>query len=450
MKPGRPMTGLINFSDAHHKTSMKYTRDNLKHLSGSEANKRLEAIIETAIDGIITIDETGIIESVNPAAAKIFGYKVKELIGKNIRTLMPSPYRENHDQYIRNYQETGVAKIIGIGREVTGLRKNKTTIPIRLAISEVKLDNRTLFTGIIHDMSDIKQAEESLIRLNEALESKVEQRTQQLEEAINQLLNINNQLSEEIQERKKIETALMDREEELQHALASEKELSELKSRFVSMASHEFRTPLSTILSSAALLNRYRLTSQQSSRDKHIRRIRSAVSNLSGILNDFLSLGKLEEGIIDIVPEKTTFSELGGEVVDEIEGLLKEGQVIYLIDETARRTFITDKRIMKNVLFNLLSNASKYSKPKAPIHCIGTLEGPELMIKIKDKGMGIPEEEQKHLFTRFFRASNATNIEGTGLGLTIVKEYMHLLGGSVRFQSEEFGGSEFVLKLPIT
>jgi PAS domain S-box-containing protein len=415
----------------------------------SDAALRLNAIIDTAIDGIVTIDEQGIIETVNPAAASLFGYLPDELIGQNIKILMPSPYRQQHDGYIDRYKNTQEARIIGIGREVPGMRKDGTTFPMRLAVSEVFLENKRIFTGIVHDLTEVKKAEEQIRKLNEELEEKVIERTEELASVVNKLLNTNKKLQHEIQERKSAETALRESAKEIQKALEKEKELSELKSRFVSMASHEFRTPLSTILSSISLLSRYKETHQQEKRDKHINRIKSAVRNLNGILNDFLSLSKLEEGKIENQPFEFKLDELCPEVIDEIQGLLKDGQKITHegLDETLRVNW--DKRLVKNILFNLLSNAIKYSEEGKEILLKERLRNGYLLIDIIDQGIGIPEADQSYLFTRFFRAANAMNIQGTGLGLNIVKRYIDLVGGSITFESQLNKGTTFTVCLPL-
>lgn len=415
----------------------------------SDVALRLQAVIETVIDGIITIDDKGIIETVNPAAARLFGYEPEEVVGKNIKNLMPSPYRQQHDGYIERYKSSGEAKIIGIGREVTGMRKDGSTFPMRLAVSEVFLEDKRIFTGIIHDLSDVKQAEEKIRKLNEELEEKVIERTEELASVVNKLLNTNKKLQYEVQERKSAENALRESTLEIQKALEKEKELSELKSRFVSMASHEFRTPLSTILSSISLLSRYTEGSQQDKRDKHINRIKSSVRNLTGILNDFLSLSKLEEGKIENQPSEFDIGELCPEVIDEIQGLLKDGQEI-VHEGLGSPLFVRwDKRLVKNILFNLLSNAIKYSDERKKIFMRERLEEGFFLIDIVDQGIGIPDADQPYLFTRFFRAANATNIQGTGLGLNIVKRYIDLVGGSITFESQLNEGTIFTVCLPL-
>lgn len=403
---------------------------NLKDLA-----QRLNGIIDAAIDGIITIDSKGVIESINMAAANQFGYSEKEVIGNNITMLMPQPYRAEHDGYIDRYMTTKKPRIIGIGREVVGKTKDGKEFPFRLAVSEVILNDRIIFTGIIHDLSDVKAAEQKLLALNQKLEAKVLERTNDLEEAINRLLKTNKTLEE--------------REGELKLSLDKQMELNQLKSRFVSMASHEFRTPLSTILSSASLIGRYTEEAQNEKRDKHINRIKSAVNNLTGILNDFLSLSKIEEGKITLQYEMVDIDELCELVIDELSGIKSDAQEISYKTELPGVIISTDKRVLKNVLFNLLSNAIKYSPGEALIACnVFKGENGSIEIDVKDNGIGIPEHDQKYLFERFFRATNVENIQGTGLGLNIVKRYVDLLGASIVWSSKQNEGTTFRIKIP--
>jgi PAS domain S-box-containing protein len=392
---------------------------------------RLQGIIDAAIDGIITIDDKGIIESINNAAASQFKYHADEVIGRNISMLMPQPYRSEHDGYLNNYKKTRKPKIIGIGREVIGLKKDGTEFPFSLAVSEVILHNRVIFTGIIHDLSEIKQAQRDLLNANKELESRIEERTMELEEAVNGLLSANEQL--------------LVNKSELTIALDKEKELNELKSRFVSMASHEFRTPLSTILSSAALISKYTDSDQNDKRIKHVSRIKSAVQNLTGILNDFLSLSKIEEGKENVIFEEFNFNDVCSVVIDELKSILKPGQKIDF--DSSIEKIVSDKRIIKNILFNILSNSIKYSKDDSLIFINTLEENDKLFIHIKDQGIGIPESEMKYLFSRFFRASNVENIKGTGLGLNIVKRYLELINGHIDIKSKMGHGTEITIQL---
>jgi len=230
-------------------------------------------------------------------------------------------------------------------------------------------------------------------------------------------------------------------EEKVKRALEHEKELNELKSRFVSTASHEFRTPLSTILSSVSLLTRYLKEGQEEQRNKHIQRIKGAVHNLTGILNDFLSLDKLETGAVKGNPVLFNVEDFVADVVDQVTPTLRKGQKIQCQHAGAKEVYL-DKQMLTNILVNLLSNASKYSGPK-PISLTTKLQNQKLMITVEDQGMGISKEDQKHLFERFFRSNNTVNIPGTGLGLNIVKKYIDLIGGNITVSSELGEGSSF-------
>ncbi len=416
--------------------------------SKSDYKLRLKAIFDAAVDGIIIIDQRGIIEEVNEASCRLFGFDAAEMIGQNVNILMPSEHSKKHDSYLHSYEESRRPKIIGIGREVEGKKKNGDPLPFWLAVIEVTLDNRTIYTGFIHDLTEIKNAEKKLKTMNENLEKKVVERTYELENAVNQLLSLNRQLEEEITNRIKTQSKLRERESELEKSLAKERELGELKSRFVSMASHEFRTPLSTILSSVSLIGRYTDTDQQANRDKHINKVKSSVTHLTGILNDFLSMNKLEEGKINSNIESFDAVELAKEVVEELKTILKINQQIVCDYNFSDQYVTSDRKILKNILINLISNAIKYSDENGIIKYSMQTNTSNIEFSIGDNGLGIPDEDQKHLFDRFFRASNVINIEGTGLGLNIVKKYVEILNGEISFTSKLYEGTTFKVKIP--
>lgn len=415
----------------------------------SSGVSRYEAILEAAIDGIITISPDGIIESVNNSAAKIFGYEKGEMVGRNVSILMPSADADHHDGYIANYLKTGKKKIIGIGRDVVGKKKDGSLFPFRLSISEVTIDDTHLFTGIVHDISEIREAEKTIFELNEKLEKKVEERTDQLTEAVNKLLNTNTKLQSQVEKRKKIEEALRESQRELEIALQKEKELNELKSKFVTMASHEFRTPLSTILSSSTLIGKYTDAETQAKREKHINRIKNSVNHLVNILNDLLSIGKIEEGKTEVKPEEFDLVQVLDEIMEQMEQNTKQGQQLQLKSDWVKKKVVLDSYLFRNICLNLISNAIKYSPEGKEIDiCICEHES-GFIFKVVDHGIGIPEEEQKGLFERFFRANNVTNIQGTGLGLSIVKSYTNLMGGEINFESKLGEGTTFFVKLPL-
>jgi PAS domain S-box-containing protein len=242
-------------------------------------------------------------------------------------------------------------------------------------------------------------------------------------------------------------TSLKDAERHLAENLKKEKELNEMKSRFVSMASHEFRTPLTTINSSAGLIKKYHEKGLYENSLKHVNRIRQSVAHLTTILNDFLSLEKLESGRAAVQLQSVNLVDIIRDTVEETEGLRKQGQNV-VFDLPKELFFKTDAQLIKNVLINLISNAFKYSKEDGVIKIVLYTKANEVKVAVKDNGLGIPKEDQPKMFERFFRAGNVLNIEGTGLGLTIVAKYLELLNGNITFESEETKGTTFIISLP--
>lgn len=243
----------------------------------------------------------------------------------------------------------------------------------------------------------------------------------------------------------KLETIVLDRTKELVKALEREKELNQMKSRFVSMASHEFRTPLSTILSSISLIEQYTEPEQSLQRNKHIERIKYSVRNLNEILNNFLSLSRLEQGKMEMEKQLFDLPKFVNQLSDEISVITKEGQQI-IYNHLGDILINFDKQIMRSVLLNFLSNAIKYSDKDILVST--NVNDKAITISIKDSGIGIPPEEQNQLFNGFFRAKNAQSVQGTGLGLNIVKKYVELLKGSITFNSEPGEGTVFIVSFP--
>lgn len=244
-------------------------------------------------------------------------------------------------------------------------------------------------------------------------------------------------------------TKLKEAEQNMKAALEKEKLINELKSRFVALASHEFRTPLSTILSSTELIGEYIQHEGQNPaiiREKnqhHLKRIKLAIQNMVNILNSFLSLDQLEQGKIEMHPVEFNIRELSREVVEELTSKLKTGQTIQYLHQSDKTDAFTDRLMVKNIALNLLANAIKYSPEGTTVKFTTAVNAEGLEFTVEDQGIGIPESEQENLFERFFRAKNTLNIEGTGLGLSIVKKYIDLLNGSISFTSRENEGSLF-------
>lgn len=390
-------------------------------------NSVLQSIISNAIDGIITIDERGIIELVNPAVVNMFQYSEDEMLGHNISMLMPPPHRTYHDEYVNNYKRSGNAKIIGIGREVMAQKKNGHIFPIKLGVSEVKLQDRRLFVGLIHDLSHEKEIDDVLKNYTTELEKLVDERTRSLALIV---------------------AELNDAKEDLKTSLDKEKELNHLKTRFVSIASHEFRTPLSAIKLSASLIDKYSHNNDCDNVLKHSKKIKTSVNHLTDILNDFLSMDKMEEGKIFNIPVEFDLVKFAEDVMDELQVMAKEGQTIVFQHTGSESLILLDSNLLKHCVYNLISNAIKYSGENTLIEFNTEISNENIAITVKDNGIGVPEADQKHLFEPFFRAHNTGNIQGTGLGLNIVKKYINLMGGRVKFTSAENKGATFILEFP--
>jgi PAS domain S-box-containing protein len=398
-------------------------------------------IFQSMSEGIIMVDEGGKIAIANPVAEQLFGYEKNELRGMMLEQLLPERYRKGHINFRRAFNSDPHPRRMGFGRDLTALRKDGTEFPVEISLSFTQVQGNLLVMAFISDISQRKQAEDALKRSEEQLivyaaelEKKVELRT----EALNQTIT---KLEQEVTERKKAE-------EETKRALEKERELNELKSKFVSIASHEFRTPLSTIMSSASLIQQYKNKQDYDKLDKHTNRVKSSVNHLTQILNDFLSLGKLEEGKVDVKPETIALESFLNEIAEEVHSFLKEDQKVTVDCHRDLKQIESDPRILRNILFNLISNASKYSDPGKLITIECEKKNGRMIFHVKDLGIGIPKEDQKHLFDRFFRASNAGNIQGTGLGLNIVKRYVDLLSGEITFTSEYGKGTTFHVSIP--
>lgn len=238
-------------------------------------------------------------------------------------------------------------------------------------------------------------------------------------------------------------------EKHLLKNLEKEKELNLLKSRFVTLASHEFRSPLTTILSSTFLLEHYTGEQLNQERQKHLGRIKRSVNSMSELLNDFLSLGKLEEGKMILNYAKIDVRLFIEEFLMEISLVKKDGQVLRHRFEGENHSIVTDKQLLNNILRNLFSNAIKYTAPSGSIDFVVSSDDTNIIFRISDTGIGIPVEEQKHIYKRFFRAKNAADIQGTGLGLNIVRKYVKLLLGSIAFESRQNEGTTFTVCLPL-
>ncbi len=398
-------------------------------------------IFEACQEGILVVDQKGKIIITNNSLRDMFGYEVGEIEGKLIEELIPHQYRNRHVQHRDRYMENPVPRRMGHGRDLLGLRKDQTIFPLEASLSKAQLNGKDHTVAYIIDISARKEMEDALKRSEEQLVQYATELERRVKSRTEQLLNANKDLEEEMNVRKKAES-------DAKKALERERELNELKSRFVSMASHEFRTPLSTIKSSASLIEKYSEQDQTEKRNRHVSKIKNSIDHLNDVLDDFLSLARLEEGKINTNFIPVNFNPILENICEEMEPILKEGQHIS-VDLSLDKPVISDAKIIKNIMLNLLSNAIKYSPEQSEIYVQARRAGKNLEIKVKDSGMGIPKEDQGHLFERFFRAHNAMNIKGTGLGLHIVQKYVDLLGGIITFESIERKGTTFTVTIPV-
>ncbi|HYJ63910.1 MAG TPA: PAS domain-containing sensor histidine kinase [Parafilimonas sp.] len=416
------------------------------HESKSDTSGHLysfEALFNYATIGIIVTDEKGAISNFNKQAKNDFGYTKEEVLGKPIEILIPPSLKTKHEQYREGYYRNPTPRAMGHGRDLFAQKKDGSVFPVEVSLSNYTINDKLFVIAFVvditvrkeHESVAVKQKDElervttQIKQLNTNLEKKVEERTQMLRETL---------------------TALEKSKHELSEALETEKDLGELKSRFVSMASHEFKTPLSTILSSSYLLEKYNDLSEPAKRAKHIVRIKNAVNDMKLILDDFLSLDKLDEGLIksniETLSAEDCFSEIKI-VISEMQVNLKPGQQI-TFEYIGEKNVVLDKHLLKNICINLLSNAIKFSPENSVIKVGCLITEKDFILSIKDTGIGISEEDKQHLFERFFRAKNAFNIQGTGLGLHIVGKYLELMNGTIKIESGLNQGSAFTIHIP--
>ena len=388
-----------------------------------ESKEGIEALFLYATEGILVVNERGAIVSINPSAEKLFGYAKGELLGQKIEVLVPMRFASRHSHHREKFDENPHPRSMGLGMELYGLKKDGSEFPVEISLSPYSTAEGKFTIGFIVDITHRKAAEEKMKHYSQDLELQVKNRTLILEEAIEELEKTKRNLDE---------------------ALAKERDLSELKSRFVSMASHEFRTPLATIQSSLSLVKKYGELKDIEKQDKHISKIKSSISNLTDILNDFLSVSKLEEGKVENMAGRFNVKEFITEVISEMQPIAKSGQQIRYAHSGAEHVEL-DQKLMRHVLFNLISNAIKFSSEDQPIEIQSEVSPNSLTVRVKDSGIGISKADQEHLFERFFRGENASYIQGTGLGLNIVAKYVELMKGTITVSSEENQGSVFTI-----
>ena len=393
---------------------------------------RFEALFMHAAIGIIMVNKAGKIVLSNHFADVLFGYEHGELMSNNLDILIPQTVKERHEKTYSNYTHKPQSRAMGVGLDLHGMRKDGSLFPIEISLSHFKSGETPYYISFINDTTFKKNAENDLLNKK----SEIEKLNANLEKEV---INRTNALVETLK-------SLEKSKQELQIALDKEKELGELKSRFVSMASHEFRTPLTTIQSAASLIEKYQKTEEQGKRERHTKRIKAAVENLTDILEEFLSVGKLEEGRVEPKIMSFEIAELLKECMPDLASTMKKGQRIDS-KHTGTSSVNLDKSLLRKIIINLCSNALKFSNENSIISLLIDNQEDIFILKVSDNGIGISKEDQKHLFDRFFRGTNVTNIQGTGLGLHIVARYAELLNGQVSVESQLNIGTTFTVTI---
>ncbi len=350
-----------------------------------DRTRRLRAVFETAVDGIITIDDRGGIDSMNPAAESIFGYRADEVVGRNVTCLMPEPYAAQHDGYLRRYLQTGERKVIGIGRVVEGLRRDGSTFPLELAVSEMQVGGRRMFTGIVRDIS----------------------------------------------ERVKIER---------------------LKNEFVSTVSHELRTPLTSIRGALGLLLGGAVGEIPPKARQMLALAERNCERLTLLINDILDLEKIESGRMAFRFGSVDLGELVTQACEAHQGFADRHGIALRVDIGSNdRRVSGDPDRLQQVLANLLSNATKFSPDGGVVEVVLARRDDALRISVRDHGEGVPEAFRERIFGRFAQAdsSDTRGKGGTGLGLNISRAIVERHGGRIGFDSVEGQGATFYFELPV-
>ncbi len=364
------------------------TRIEQQRIRIEESETRLSAIVDNIVDGLVTIDEKGIIESANSACEHIFGYSQQELIGENVKFLMPEPYKSEHDGYLESHNKTGRKQIIGIGREVEGRHKSGRVFPLDLSVSEVYLDDRRIYTGIVRDITERQEAQEALKQANAELEE------------------------------------------------------------FAYRTSHDLRSPL---VSSISLLDLAQDAIKDDEKDhalESLEHVQNSLTKLEVLVKDILSLTQAKN--IEEEDQLIDFEALFNECVEKFKHMDNYELLTIETDFALDQDVYNKKTRAALIIENLFSNAIKYqdpSKDKQTIKISTSIESGYAVFKIQDNGLGIPKDQQDKMFIMFKRFHPKTSF-GSGLGLYMMKKSAEILGGDISFE-DPGNGCIFKLSIPI-
>ncbi|OMP30185.1 PAS domain-containing sensor histidine kinase [Mangrovimonas sp. DI 80] len=404
-------------------------------------NDVFQLLFESVSEGVVVVNQNHKIIATNTSAERMFGYEHDELLEQPLSILLPKANQHGHEKKVSMFIAEDRSRQMGKGMDLFALRKDGKLFPVEIGLNIIELHGEKIVMAIISDISIRKQHEKEILDLNAELEQKVAKRTQDLSDSVEELQLLNLELRKENEKR-------LEAERKVKKALKKEKELNDLKTKFLSLVSHEFKTPLSGILTSTMLLSKYKLEEQQEKRDKQIGNITNKVHYLNNILTDFLSIEKLETGNISYQVSTFKLSKVVNEVVYDCNMLLKEGQNIIYPEDIDDISLTQDEKIVELGLSNLVRNAIKYSPENSTIKIVIKQKKDDTIFKVIDEGMGIPKKDQKNIFKRYFRAENVLLVEGTGIGLNIVKSHLKNLGGNLTFDSKENQGTTFIMSIP--
>jgi len=396
---------------------------------------------DSLIDGICIVNKEGLIVMNNASLNEIFGYSKGELFHKKIDVLIPEANRISHKSHFESYLKFPKKYSKGKGREFYGLHKNGSILDLEIGLNYFEHKGDFYAKALICEIGTRKQKEIRIKEQNKNLEDEVEKRNNELTRVIAELEKSNLMLKDEIKDRIKAE-------KNAKIALEKEKDLNLMQTKFMALASHEFKTPLSGILTSAGLIEKYNQIGASDKINHHSITIKNLVYQLNAILDDFLYLEGIESENYSFQLSRFTFCQVVKKIVEEAQPVLKEGQTIDVVPCKSPIEVFQDQKVVDIIIRNVLYNAIKYSNKGSKIELKMRIDD-ELIVIIKDEGIGIPSEAKSHVFERFYRAKNALPIQGTGIGLNIVKRHIEKLNGSILIESEENTGTTVVLKIPL-
>ncbi|MBE9126440.1 MULTISPECIES: ATP-binding protein [unclassified Coleofasciculus] len=425
--------------EQHYQTAIQERQKILSGLQASEARHR--ALLEVVPDAIFRVTRDGIYLDSKAAKADTLPISATEIVGKHLHQVLPKEVAGLMWERVEQALETNEIQIVEYQLWLNSKARNFEARIVESGLDEVSI--------IVQDITERVQGRLILEQVNDALEERVEKRTAALRKT-------NEVLKAEIIERQRIEEQLEQAQTDILNALAKEKELSDLKSRFITVTSHEFRTPLTTIQSSAELMEHYGHKLSQEKKLAHLHRIQISVNYMTKLLNDVLMIGKADAGKLKLEPEPFDLESFCRTLAAEMQLSDTNQHAIAftcnwgLEGEKAESPIACmDKQLLRQILENLLSNGMKYSPTGSTIRFTLNCDADWAVFEICDRGIGIPTEDQERLFEAFHRATNAGTIAGTGLGLAIVKKCVEIHHGQIGVDSEIGVGTTFTVTLPL-